>query len=392
MGNRRKFIKNSVLSVAGSMLVPKLGFADAVLAENELTQKPSNAILMDMVHHNPGLPKTESKFLEPSFLKANGYDAKVFFLFEAAQFGINWQNFDPEIFPDQSESRQWVERNKQLLNTHYTQTKQAGLAVYCMLDMLVFPKRLVDKYKAEMCTPEGKIDINKSFTAKAVSSLMDQMFDTFPQLSGLVIRTGETYLQDAPYYVGGSPVVSGMKDHIALLDILRREVCEKRQKKLFYRTWDIGQFHALPHYYLQVADAVKPHPNLYFSIKHTIVDFWRMAIADHQPKLDSLDRYWLNEASKYGVPFNPCLGIGKHKQVVEVQCQREYEGKAAHPNYIAAGVINRFKELQKLKAPQCLNEFKQNPLYAGVWTWSRGGGWGGPFVKNEFWPELNAFV
>ncbi|RYE16791.1 MAG: hypothetical protein EOP42_33345, partial [Sphingobacteriaceae bacterium] len=53
--------------------VPKLGFADAVLAENELTQKPSNAILMDMVHHNPGLPKTESKFLEPSFLKANGY-------------------------------------------------------------------------------------------------------------------------------------------------------------------------------------------------------------------------------------------------------------------------------------------------------------------------------
>ena len=45
-------------------------------------------VVMDMVHHNPGEAMTESKFLDPSFLKKNEYGAKVFFLFEAAQFGI----------------------------------------------------------------------------------------------------------------------------------------------------------------------------------------------------------------------------------------------------------------------------------------------------------------
>lgn len=25
-------------------------------------------------------------------------------------------------------------------------------------------------------------------------------------------------------------------------------------------------------------------------------------------------------------------------------------------------------------------------------SWSRGGGWGGPYIKNEFWIELNAYV
>jgi hypothetical protein len=28
----------------------------------------------------------------------------------------------------------------------------------------------------------------------------------------------------------------------------------------------------------------------------------------------------------------------------------------------------------------------------GVWTWSRGGGWEGPYIKNELWCELNAWV
>ena len=34
-------------------------------------------VVMDMVHHNPGEAMTESKFLDPSFLKKNEYGAKV---------------------------------------------------------------------------------------------------------------------------------------------------------------------------------------------------------------------------------------------------------------------------------------------------------------------------
>ncbi|MFM8715394.1 MAG: hypothetical protein ACKOF3_01200, partial [Spartobacteria bacterium] len=31
-------------------------------------------------------------------------------------------------------------------------------------------------------------------------------------------------------------------------------------------------------------------------------------------------------------------------------------------------------------------------LFAGVWTWSRGGGWEGPFIGNELWCDVNAWV
>ena len=361
-------------------------FADTI------PQKKPPLILMDMVHNNPGEAPTVSKFTDPAFLKANGYGAKVFFLFEAAQFGINWQTFDPEIFPKTSEAANWTADKDLVLQKKYSATKAAGLNVYCMLDMIVLPKSLVEKHRAELCDAKDKIDIAKPFTQLCIRSLINQMFIQYPQLDGLVIRTGETYLQDAPYYTGNHPVVHDRKDHVTLINLLREEVCVKRNKDLFYRTWDMGQLHSLPAYYLSVTDSIKPHPHLYFSIKHTMVDFWRGAVTFPASSFNGYDKYWIDEASSSGVPFNPCLGIGKHKQIVEVQCQREYEGKAAHVNYIANGVINGFEELKQTTQPNSLNQLKTNPLFSGVWTWSRGGGWGGPYVSNEFWPELNAFV
>lgn len=90
--------------------------------------------------------------------------------------------------------------------------------------------------------------------------------------------------------------------------------------------------------------------------------------------------------------FNPTLGIGHHKQVVEIECQREYEGKGAYPNYVADGVLNGFEELKSDASPYCMNQLKSNPLLAGIWTWSRGGGWRGPYIKNELWCDVNVAV
>lgn len=350
--------------------------------------------VMDMVHHNPGETMTKSEFLNPSYLKANGYKAKVFFLFEAAQFGVDWKAFDDSLFPNTSEAGRWVADKAQIIHSNYNDAKKEGLDVYCMLDMLVLPSALVEKHQAELTNEKGKIDISKPYTQRCVRELIKEMFDTFPQLDGLVIRTGETYLHDASYYVGNHPAQEGMHDHVTLINLLREEVCEKRNKRLFYRTWDMGKLHSLPHHYLSVVDRVEPHPNLCFSLKHTMTDFWRSGVAIPQVDYDKMDTYWLEESSRYGVPFNPCIGIGKHPQIVEVQCQREYEGKAAHPNYIARGVIDGFCEFKKesIRQPYCLNQIKDSPLMKGVWTWSRGGGWGGPYLTNEFWLELNAHV
>ncbi len=376
------------------MKLEKLFLAGVLILAVTACKNKNELFILDMVHHNPGEPMTESAFLDPSFLKEGGYNGKVFFLFEAAQFGIDWHSLDPQLFGESPQTAGWIESKKQIITAKYNDAKREGLKVYCMLDMLVLPKALVDKYRSEVTNESGKIDIHKPRTQEFVRILANEMFETFPQLDGLIIRTGETYLNDAPYHVGNHPVQKEMKDHIILINILREEVCAKRSKDIFYRTWDFGQLHSLPQHYLSVTDEVEPHEHLYFSIKHTITDFWRMGIPDPNIDYGKFNRFWINESGEYGLPFNPCIGIGKHKQIVEVQCQREYEGKAAHPNYIARGVINGFDEFQVpgIKQPFCLNQLKDNPLFKGIWTWSRGGGWGGPYIPNEFWTELNSYV
>jgi hypothetical protein len=202
---------------------------------------------------------------------------------------------------------------------------------------------------------------------------VDEIFSTFPQLDGLVIRFGETYLFDTPYHTGGSPVRGSEEErvegHVQLLDLLREEVCVKRNKKLFYRTWDFGFFHTRPDIYLKITDQVEPHPNLFFSIKYTKGDFQRL------------------------LPFNPTLGIGRHQYVVEYQCQPEYYGKGAHPAWVFEGMLNGFEEYSQLMRPGDkwgVKDLKGDPHFKGLWTWSRGGGWQGPYITNELWCDLNA--
>jgi hypothetical protein len=247
----------------------------------------------------------------------------------------------------------------------------------------VLPKALVAKFKDDICDERGRIDLDRPLTQKILRAQISELFDRCPSLDGLVVRTGEIYLQDSPFHAASAntnesktqsstAIIHGPDSHIALLKILRDEACVKLGKVVIYRTWDFGyNFHVNPEYYLKVTDAIEPHPNLIFSIKHQAGDFLRMT------------------------PFNPTLGIGKHRQIVEVQCQREAYGKGAHPYYVGDGVINGWEEyatLMKPGQPEGLRDLVNNTNFAGVWTWSRGGGWEGPYITNELWCALNAYV
>ena len=57
--------------------------------------------------------------------------------------------------------------------------------------------------------------------------------------------------------------------------------------------------------------------------------------------------------------------------------------------YVMGGVINSFSEM---KEPKGIADVKEHPLVCGIYAWSRGGGWYGPYIKNEFWCDLNAYV
>lgn len=336
-----------------------------------ICQGNSLEFVLDMVHHNPGEPLTKSDFNSSAFLSGIGYNGKVVNDFVFPHAAILYKELNPAIFPEGTPAYAWVAEAASRIRKNIAEAHAAGLKVYYFSDFIVLPKRLVELYRNEICDSSGKISLERPMTIEIHRMMLREIFETFPDLDGLVIRTGETYTNNVPYHTGNNPITNGEKSHIRLLSLLREELCVKRNKLLIYRTWSFGGMHDDPGYYQRVTDAVEPHANLVFSVKHTKGDYHRT------------------------YDFNPTIGLGHHRQIVEVQCQREYEGKGAYPNYVMEGVINGFEEYDSCKPQQgnkCLNDLRDNKLLAGVWSWSRGGGWVGPYVSNELWPRLNAYV
>ena len=322
--------------------------------------------IMDMVHHNPGEVRFVTNYDKPEVLKDAGAKGKVFFLFDSGVLGVNWASFDSTAVPIGSADRTWIDTKAAAITKSYNEAKAAGLEVYCMSDLLLFPKKILEKYGM---TTRFK-DINDAMTQQLLREELRMMFQDFPQLDGIVVRIGETYMQDAPYHSGGINNKTSSTVIIPLMQIMREEVCVKLNKKVFFRTW--WSFDSDQNTYNAVSNGVEPHPNLIFSVKHCEGDFHR------------------------GNPFSKVLGTGRHKQLVEVQCAREYEGKGAYPNYIANGVIEGFEEYKNTMPTAPYTSLRQlhnnSPLFSGVWTWSKGGGWDGPYIQNDMWNELNTWV
>lgn len=333
-------------------------------SNNDKVTYKNSLFTMDMVHNNPGLLPYESNYCNPDFLVSRGFGGKVFCFLDSAQFGLLWDKFDSDIFPENSEERKQIIALKSRVKQKYADAKDAGLKVYFMMDIISFPAKLVDKY-AEKLLSDGKIDIMKPFAKKAMDYLFDEMFSEFPELDGLYIRYGENYVGTKyrmPLFRGNTPIIGdAIEYHRYLVGYLRQKVCVEKDKEIMYRSWGSEDNVEA---YLDITDVIEPHKNLYFCIKHTAGDFHR------------------------NTRFNQQLNIGKHQQVVEVQCAREYEGKGAHPNYVGAGVINGFEELidfvkdgDKISLRDVINT--PDTLIKGIWTWSRGGGWNGPYITGR---------
>ncbi|MDD3428812.1 MAG: hypothetical protein PHG02_02250, partial [Oscillospiraceae bacterium] len=332
--------------------------------------------ILDMVHHNPGEDPICTSFTNPKKLKDYGFNGQVFKHINCA---AKFSTLNKDIVPTGSAQEIWTNKLIDSLHQQNYAAKALGLAVFYHIDLFVLPRRLVGIYYDSLCNREGLISLEKPFTLEIHQLLFEELVSEFPEIDGFIIRVGETYLYDTPYHVGNGPIrkaqyeggsesdASEIIRYQNLIEFLRTELCIKKDKWVIFRTWDCypDKFHANLSYYLSVTNKIEPHEKLVFSIKHTALDFWRR------------------------VQFNPCIAQGQHAQIIEVQCQREYEGKGAHPNYIMDGVIHGFPEC---KQPKGLRDVWCDKRIMGVYTWSRGGGWFGPYIKNELWCDLHAYI
>ena len=332
---------------------------------------PDDTFVIDMVHHNPGEPPFDTAFTDANVLSSLGFNGQCFKHINAV---IDFHDFDGVAPPSEEESK-WLEKMTGQIRSEIHKAKRGGLNVFYHVDLIILPQRVIEAFKSDICDPEsGKILFSKPITQELHRHLFAKIFGKFPEVDGIITRVGENYLFDTPFHAGNTAVAYEgetfnlweISQFTQLVQFLREEICVKHQRYLIHRTWDIqnNRFHSNPHFYLKVTNPIAAHDKLFFSIKHTHIDFHRYT------------------------RWNPCLGKGHHRQVVEVQCQREYEGKGAYPNFSSSGVIDGFPEGES--SPN-LREFVNSPYFAGIYSWSRGGGWYGPYIhrENEFWVELN---
>ncbi|MFI3305157.1 MAG: hypothetical protein R3Y68_01430 [Rikenellaceae bacterium] len=346
-------------------------------------QEPQNSLkfILDGVHHTPAEPLTVSQYNDPEYLREMGFNG--FTPHWHIQCAITYDSFEKGIIPDGSAEREWILAKQAEIRKELKEAKEAGLKVYPFVDMLVMPTIIMEKYESEVVRDNHKNtnalhgrmspDINKPMTKRLVEAQIREIFETFPELDGLVTRVGETYLFDTPYHSGSSPVgttgeESRIAGHVELLKLFREVICEKYDRQLFYRTWDFGFLHTRKDIYTKVMDQVEAHENLAISIKYTQGDFHRLT------------------------RFNPTIGLSHHNYIIEVQGQPEYYGKGAHPVYIFGGLLNGFVEYEQNMGDEeykSLGDLRKDPKFQGVWTWSRGGGWRGPYITNEIWCDVN---
>ncbi len=341
----------------------------------------------DMVHHNPGEAPFSTAFNDPQHLARYGCNGQVF---KHLNCVATYAATGVDVFPAGSPARLWLGQRLEGIEREIAAAKAAGLQVFYHLDLFVLPVELVRHFHAEITDERGRISLDRTQTLELHRIMFRELAARFPQVDGYIIRVGETYLQDTPHHTGNAAVPQGGRNwradyhyaemlrgepaatgwstaqaagYVKLLQFLRDEVCVHLGKYVFFRTWDVfpDRLHARLDHYRAVTDRIEPHPRLLFSIKHTALDFWRR------------------------VKPNDCIGEGRHAQVIEVQCQREYEGKGAYPNYFMDRLIDGFAEDRPARG---LREMVAHPLVRGLYSWSRGGGWHGPYLPHELWPDL----
>ena len=208
--------------------------ATALAAQVPPAHSKADLLLLDMVHHNPGEPRFETKFNQTAFLKTWGYNGQCpkFYV----QTAISYDAFDPALMPKNSAERAWSEKQAAFIDEQLQEAQASQMPLYPFTDVLVVPKSLMEKYGDQMKI-DGRLSILQPMTQKVMREQIAEIFDRFPKLGGITIRYGETYLHDTPYHAGGSPV-SSIKEQQTLINLLRDEVCVKRNKRLIYRTWN----------------------------------------------------------------------------------------------------------------------------------------------------------
>jgi hypothetical protein len=352
----------------------------------------SRVLLINMIQDNPGEPDLVSPTRDPRYLAQLGFDGDLIL---NSMAGCTLEKYDPELVPKGSKEYELAMEHRVRITSRVKAIAEAGLSPYLYTDVPTIPIRALTKFPGEL-THQGKsqrLCLLPETLWDIVAAQLKEAFTLYPQAEGCFVRFGENYARfDTPHMIGNDVLhstcsrcgeLSLAERHCYAIEHLKKIIIDQLNKRLVIRTWDtsVDGMHANPSTYLNITDRIQPNPNLYFSTKWTRMDFRR-----YQPR-------------------NASLGLGKHLQLVEIQLAREYEGKGSFPNWLGSLWLPEFPEVtqgreiirNRGEEPPFPDTADRMPLsnettLKGIFAWTRGGGWGGPYLKYHDWVDVNSFA
>lgn len=319
---------------------------------------------------NPGEPPAETRYREPRELKSLGYEAMAIY----ATTGLSGL-LGPDSAGD-AELRRWVGEQFEVIEQAVERARAAGLGVWLTYDACSLARELVGS--AMTCAKSDRLLCPASDELlEMIGQCVESMIARFPDIDGLVLRTGENDAHRVPYLLGNALdaphcprcAAMGRADRfVRFAEFFYDIVVRKLGRKLIVRAWNArpGGLHDTPDVAERAARRLPEDPERFMlSFKFTHTDFWRY-------------QRW-NPSS---------LVCGDQPIIYELECQREFEGKGAMPNYQPPLWRDGMPEVD---SPMGLAQAAERVNLAGLWAWVRGGGYGGPYVnaESETWIDAN---
>ncbi|BAM04166.1 hypothetical protein [Phycisphaera mikurensis] len=333
---------------------------------------------------NPAEPAPAGGEVRPAEAAELGYDGVV--IFETIPLlGLT----DPTAAPDE-DTRRWAEHLLEEVDAKAAEAEAAGVALWLCVDAPALPRWQVAA-RPDRFTCRRRTDVlcpaRPAMIAACVAAGVE-VLERWPAAAGLVLRVGDSDVNKLPHLVGSNVYQPncGRCEPLGpvqrVLDLVRgfhEAVVTQRGRKLILRAWNLGDglMHEDPAVAAEIAAGLPGAPEdggLILSFKHTAGDFRR-------------DRAW-NASS---------LAVGRWPVLYELQCQREYEGKGGIPAWLpptwAEGDAGAPPlQVEGVAPAGGLRAVNDRVNLAGVMSWVRGGGWGGPFVSDPVWIDANAWA
>lgn len=230
---------------------------------------------------------------------------------------------------------------------------RSGLRVFVTTDIMFFNRFLREHMKS-----------NRIGLKRILKNYLELLFDEFPDVEGVIFRSGESDGVDVEGDFTSSLVIRTPEYANSLIKFLL-PVFEERKKLFIFRTWTTGGYSIGDMMWngktlAKLCSGIKSG-NFILSLKYGTADFFRH------------------------LTLNPLFLTDGQKKIIELQARREYEGFGEFPSYIGEDYASFHRELSS-----------RDDL-AGIYVWCQTGGWSAfrnfTFMKkSSIWNEINTFA